>query len=116
MKVMIVDDSAAIRRMIRSMLLTTVDSICECSDGSEALESYEHFHPDWVLMDIKMKEMDGFQATEAILSEFPDARIIMITQYNDPKLEEKAKRIGACEFVLKERLVDIEGIILDNHN
>ncbi|MBI5022443.1 MAG: response regulator transcription factor [Ignavibacteriales bacterium] len=111
MKVMIVDDNASIRDMIRSILSTTADNVYECSDGNEALKSYQQFHPDWVLMDIKMKMMDGFEATQEILSEFPNAKIIMITQYDDPKLEEKARRIGAVEFVLKEKLVDIERII-----
>ena len=108
---MIVDDNAAIRSMIRNMLLTTVDSFCECSDGNEALSTYIQCHPDWVLMDIKMKKMDGFEATQEILSEYPDAKIIMITQYNDPKLEQKARNVGAIEFVLKEKLMDIESII-----
>lgn len=113
---MIVDDSESIRTMVRSILSTSVESFCECSDGNEALESYASFHPDWVLMDIKMKYMGGFEATNAILSVFPDAKIIMITQYSDPKLEEKAHRSGAIEFVLKEHLIDIEQIIHCNRN
>lgn len=111
MTVMIVDDSASIRKMIRTMLSTTADEFCECSDGSEALDSYSRFHPDWVLMDIKMKRMDGFQATHEILSSFPDARVVMITQYNDPKLIEKARRSGARDCILKENLVRVEEII-----
>ncbi|MBI3193576.1 MAG: response regulator transcription factor [Ignavibacteriae bacterium] len=111
MTVMIVDDNASVRSMIRTLLHTTVDSFCECSDGSEALKSYEQYHPDWVLMDIMMKRVDGFQATKEILSEFPNAKIIMITQHNDPKLKQKAQTIGATEFVLKEHLLDIEHII-----
>lgn len=116
MKVMIVDDNAGIRETIRAMLTKTADTFCECSDGSEALRLYERCHPDWVLMDIKMKHMDGFEATREIISEFPDAKIIMITQYDDPKLEKKAYSVGAVEFVLKEHLFDIEQIILGNRN
>ena len=111
MTVMIVDDNASIRDMIRAMLITTAENVYECSDGSEALKSYEQFHPDWVIMDIMMKQMGGFEATREILTEFPKAKIIMITQYNDPKLEEKAHTIGAVEFVLKENLLGIERII-----
>ena len=116
MNIMIVDDNAVIRATIRSMLAELTDTFCECTDGSEAVESYEAFHPDWVLMDIKMKQVDGFQATEAIRSAFPDAKVIIITQYDDPKLKEKARRVGANEFVLKEHLLDIEQIIRGDHN
>lgn len=111
MTVMIVDDSASIREILRSMLSQTADSFCECTDGSEALEAYRKFRPDWVLMDIKMKHTDGFHATQEILAAFPDARVIMVTQYDDPKLQQMARRVGAIECILKERLIDIERII-----
>ena len=65
-------------------------------------------------MDIKMKHVDGFAATEAIRSSFPDAKVIMITQYDDQKLEAKARRAGAIEFVLKEHLSEIDRIIHRN--
>jgi len=116
MKVMIVDDSESIRAMIRGMLSDSVESFCECSDGSEALATYTQFHPDWVLMDIKMKKTDGFEATKQILSSFPDAKVIMVTQYDEPKLHEKAIFAGAKEFVLKENLIDIEKIIQAKQN
>jgi len=91
-------------------------AISECSNGAEAVAAYPKLHPDWVLMDIKMQGMDGFQAMDEILTEFPDARIIMITQYDDPKLAEKAHSAGAIEFVLKEKLMDIERIIHGQRN
>ena len=108
---MIVDDSATIRELLRAILAETADSFCECSDGSEVLETYKKCRPDWVLMDFKMKEMDGIEATEEILSSFPDAKIIMVTQFNNPILHERAIRTGAIDFVLKENLIDIERII-----
>jgi CheY-like chemotaxis protein len=116
MNIMIVDDNASIRAMIRSILEQMTDTFCECSDGSEAVESYASFHPDWVLMDIKMNRMDGYQAMEAIRSTFPEAKVIMITQYNDPELKERARRAGAVDFVLKEHLLDIEQIIRSHCN
>lgn len=72
---------------------------------------YRKYHPDWVLMDIRMKRMNGFQAAETILSSFPEAKIIMITQYNDPKLLQKARCSGACACILKDNLMDIERIL-----
>ena len=111
MTIMIVDDNKSVRDIVRSLLLPTADTICECSDGDEALEAYARVHPDWVLMDIKMKRMDGFEATREILKHYPDARIIMVSQYNDPKLHEKARRLGAMESILKENLAQLDTII-----
>jgi CheY-like chemotaxis protein len=113
---MIVDDNDAVRAKMRAILETTAPVICECIDGNQALDSYRRFHPDWVLMDIRMKVMDGFQATEEILSIFPDAKIVMVTQYDEPSLREKAKQVGAYDFVLKENLFDIERIINAQNN
>ncbi len=112
MRVIIVDDSAQMRHLLRGILDGTAEVACECSDGDEAVEAYAKYRPDWVLMDIKMKRVDGFQATREILSSFPDARIIMITQYDDARLKEKASLAGAQEFVLKENLVEIGSVLL----
>ncbi len=111
MKIMIVDDNASIRRTIHSILDQSDDTFCECSDGTEAVKMYPWFRPDWVLMDVRMEKMNGFEATENILASFPDAKIIIVTQYNDREFREKAKHSGARNFVSKEHLMDIEGII-----
>jgi len=111
MKIMIVDDNASVRALIRAILSDSAERFYECSDGSEALATFTKFRPDWVLMDIKMKNTDGFEATKQILSSYPDAKVIMVTQYDEPKLHEKAIHIGAKEFVLKENLRDIVRII-----
>lgn len=111
MRFMIVDDSPGVRTTIRRILSHGEDAFCECNDGAEAVERYERFHPDWVLMDIRMKEMDGITATGKILGLDPKARIIIITQYADPRAREEAMRAGAVAFVPKEDLSDLHGII-----
>jgi two-component system response regulator DegU len=116
MKVMIVDDNQAIHEIVRDALGPEVDDFADCSDGNEAVALYRTYHPDWVLMDIMMEKMDGLLATEAILAEDPHAKIIMITQHNEPSLREKAKRIGAVDFVLKENLEDLGHIIRGQTN
>ena len=116
MNVMIVDDSNKMRKMIKSILLNTADNFIECSDGSEAVEAYARHHPDWILMDVVMKEMDGITATEAVTRSFPEAKVIIVTQYDDADMREKATLAGAVGFVLKENLVDIERIIIGQTN
>src|SRR5258707_1134653 len=116
MIIMIVDDSPGVRTMIKNIFDKTSTSFCECTDGSEALEMYDHCHPDWVLMDIKMRDVNGIEATKAIISAHPDAKIMIVTQFNDSRLREKAMQAQAIDFVLKEQLWDIERIIRSHEN
>ena len=113
---MIVDDNALMRSTIRRSLKHSADEFCECNDGIDALTAYTKFRPDWVLMDIKMKQMDGIKAAREILSSFPDAKIIMVTQHNETTLYDQAREAGAIDFVLKDNLADIERIIQSHHH
>ena len=83
----------------------------ECSDGIEAIKEYETQHPNYVLMDIELKTMDGLAATIAIRTKFPEAKIIMVTNYNDPQLIATAKDAGAIGYILKDNLQDLRTMI-----
>jgi two-component system response regulator DegU len=100
MKVLIVDDSSQMRGMMRQFLPFNAGEICECEDGIDALEYYERFLPDWVLMDWEMKQMNGLEATRQIIDKFPEAKILLVTQYNDRELRAAAAEAGVCGFVL----------------
>lgn len=110
MKLLIVDDSAEMRRVIRSFVRDDCECY-ECDDGAQALSAYARHRPDWVLMDIKMKEMDGLAATRAIKATYPEARIVIVTNYDDADLREAAFEAGACEYVLKDDLLRIRLIL-----
>lgn len=110
-KVMIVDDSRRMRKLIAGLFTHTPVQVDECSDGREAEEIYRRIRPDWVFMDIKMKEMDGLAATRAIRHSFPEARIVIITNYDDAELREEARQAGAVGYILKENLSDLRRII-----
>jgi CheY-like chemotaxis protein len=110
MKILVVDDNLEMRQTIRS-LLEGVSEIYECSDGTEVLREYATVLPDWVLMDIRMKRMNGIAATKELLAQYPDARVVMLTQYNDQELKEAAKQAGACEYVGKENLIEVQNIL-----
>jgi two-component system response regulator DegU len=111
MKVLIVDDSSPMRRMMRQFLPSNAGEICECEDGIDALEYYERFLPDWVLMDWEMKQMNGLEATKQIISKFPEAKILLVTQYNDRELRAAASEAGVCGFVLKEDLAELRRLL-----
>ena len=104
MNLLIVDDSMRVRSMIKEVLAGTASEIHECSDGIAAVESYKKYHPDIVLMDIKMKTLSGLVATQRIIEHDSKAKIIIVTNYDDNNLREAAKQAGACEYFLKEEI------------
>lgn len=109
--ILIADDNADVRRMIRSLLEETDADVAECSDGGRAIEAYEEFQPDWLLMDINMLPIDGLTAMRTILEKHPEARIIVISQYQDVRTRETALAMGAYAFVGKEDLMSIREMI-----
>jgi two-component system response regulator DegU len=111
MNLLIVEDNAQMRRMIRNVVKDLAEEISECADGAEALSLYEQHRPEWVLMDIRMQGVDGLSATRQIKSAFADARIIIVTNYDDAHLREAARQAGACDYVLKENLLEVVRIL-----
>ncbi|MFA6457485.1 MAG: response regulator transcription factor [Bacteroidota bacterium] len=106
MKIMIVDDNAGMREMIRDVACKENDIVMECSDGAEAVSAFSQFQPDVVLMDIEMKGMDGFSAAEEIREMNPSMKIIFITSHNTSAFRLKAKSLKAG-FVTKENLSEL---------
>jgi DNA-binding NarL/FixJ family response regulator len=107
MKLLIVDDNAGVRRVIRSLVASLSGEICECADGTGVLDLYNLERPDFVLMDIQMEGMDGITATRKIKATDPTARVIIVTDYHQPDLREAAGEAGACGYVLKENLLEL---------
>lgn len=112
MMLMIVDDNARVRRVIRHICQDFADSFCECSDGAEALAVFRAHQPDWVVMDINMEVMDGLTATRQILTAFPAARIVITTRFDDAEMREAARQAGACGFVAKDNLLELRTLIV----
>ena len=108
---LIVDDNirmrAAIHKILKQQLKNKISKIIECENGREATELYNNHKPEWTIMDIKMPVMDGLEASRNILKSHPEAKIIILTQYDDPGYYELAQKIGIKAFVLKENLSDI---------
>jgi CheY-like chemotaxis protein len=109
---MVVDDHAAFRGVIRGVLQTAGCHCIECQDGQEAVETYEQSMPDLVLMDISMERLDGLRATAQIKTKFPAARIMILTEHDDPDLRVAAIQAGACGFVPKENLLELESAVM----
>lgn len=110
--ILIVDDSRNMRRAISLAVKDLAGQIHECSDGSEALAAYRNHLPDWVLMDIRMRETDGLAATRQIKAAFPDARIIIVTVCVGDDIREAARSAGACAYVVKDNLLKLREILI----
>lgn len=95
--------------MIRRTIAGFADEICECGNGGEAIRLYAEQLPDCVLMDIELGVMNGIAATRQIIENHPTAKVVMVTNYDDPEMREAAARAGACGYVLKENLLELRG-------
>ena len=111
MKILIVENSPRMRRTIRSLLAGLAHEVFECEDGSQALAAYQTHRPDWVLMDIGLKEVDGIVVTGTLKAAFPEAKVVIVTDYDDARLRQAAQHAGACAYVLKEDLFELRVII-----
>jgi len=108
---LIVDDDARMRTLIRSIVSDLVDSIRECGDGTDAEAIYVEQHPDWVFMDMAMPKVNGLAATIKIKGYDPKARIIIVTGQESPGLRAQAESAGAVGFVMKDDLLELRGIL-----
>ncbi len=103
-KVLCVDDHPLVRKGIASILANEEDMtlVGEAGNGREAVELFRESHPDVTLMDIRMPEMDGIEATRAIRSQAPDAKIIALTSYDGDQEIYKSLEAGVRGYLLKE--------------
>lgn len=112
MRVLIVEDHPPMRQLLRAVIADLADGITECSNGAEAVAAYttqQFQHEDWVLMDLEMPGLDGLEATRRLHAAFPDARILIVTQFGDEHWRAAAAAAGASGYVLKENLLELRG-------
>lgn len=113
--ILIVDDSRTSRRVLRTILENNgYDVVGEASNGQEGYDSFKEFSPDIVTMDVTMPVMDGITALKLIMTDSPDAKVIMVTAAGQKSKMVEAIKAGAAEFIQKpfepEQIISI----LDN--
>lgn len=110
-EVLIVDDAAFMRMMIKDILSKNGYAIVgEAEDGKKGVEKYQELEPDLVIMDITMPEMDGIEAVKTIKGMNDDAKIIMCSAMGQQAMVIDAIQAGAKDFIVKpfqpERVVE----------
>ena len=102
-RILAVDDHPLLRKGIAALVNTEPDMklVAEAANGEEAVESFRLYRPDVTLMDLQLPGVNGIEAIDRILGEFPDARIIVLTTYTGDAQVLRALRAGARAYILK---------------
>ncbi|MDQ1692987.1 MAG: hypothetical protein QOH85_522 [Acidobacteriaceae bacterium] len=102
-RLLVVDDHHIVRQGLVALLATVPEMqvVAEASDGEQALALYRQHQPDVTLMDLRMNAMNGVEATRAIRTEFPNARIIVLTTFDGDEDIYRALQAGARGYLLK---------------
>jgi DNA-binding NarL/FixJ family response regulator len=117
-RIAIVDDHSVYRKSLRLMLERNPDFsvVAEAGDGITAIEMVEQFHPDVVLIDVRLPRMDGLEATRVIGTKHPQTRVIILSLFSDQDTKAKALEAGACSFCCKDSSPkEIIAAIRDGH-
>ena len=103
-RVLLADDQALVRSGFRMILeeREDIEVVAEAENGREAVEAAVSASPDVVLMDVRMPELDGIEATARILSERPGTRVLILTTFDLDEYVARALRAGASGFLLKD--------------
>jgi DNA-binding NarL/FixJ family response regulator len=107
MTVLIVEDNAGVRRLLRSALAELAEEIWECCDGADALAAYAAHQSQVVLMDIRMHGWMDWPQPNRSWSFDPSAKVLILTDYDDDALRNAAQEAGACGCALKLNLLDL---------
>ncbi len=104
MRVLLADDHALVRAGIRVLLeeLPDVSVIGECSNGRDAVRETRRLKPDLVIMDMSMPELNGADATQRIITDCPETRVLVLSMHNDSRYVQRMFQAGASGYILKD--------------
>jgi len=107
-KIVIIDDHQLFREGVKRILEfeESFEVVAEGDDGKDAVSLIEQYHPDVVLMDINMPEVNGVEATRELVVKFPDTKVIILSIHDDENYVTHALKSGAMGYLLKEMDAD----------
>ncbi len=103
-RILIAEDRESMRKALKALFLTRPHwQVCgEAEDGSEAIKKASQLHPDLIVMDFRMHDLDGLRAANEIFRSTPSVPIVMYTMYKNEELETMAKLVGIRRVIGKE--------------
>lgn len=108
MKILIIDDDPFVTTALKTLLEASQMEVVACGhNGHEAYVLYQRYHPDIVLMDIRMNDLNGVEASEKILQDNPHANILFLTTFQDDEYILKAMKLGIKGYLLKQNFESI---------
>ncbi len=100
-KILIVDDAAFMRMMLKKIIASTGNELVEATDGSDGVSKYREHKPNLVLLDIVMPNMDGIECLKQIIAFDKNARVVMCSSIGQQAIVNDAIKIGARDFIIK---------------
>lgn len=109
MRIVLIDDDQLVCMSLKTILEAdeTIEIAAIGNDGSQALPLYREYTPDVLLMDIRMQKVNGTNALEDVINEFPDAKVLFLTTFVDDEYIIKALELGAKGYIIKQNFEHI---------
>jgi two-component system response regulator NreC len=103
-RIILADDHRIVRQGVRALLESEADFriLDEAKDGAEAVRAVERFHPDVLLLDLIIPEMNGFEVTRVIRKRFPETNVVILTMHANEAYVLEALEAGAQGYVIKD--------------
>ena len=112
MRILIVEDNPKMRRLLRVFLQDAAE-VFECANGFVAVGAFNECQPDWVVMDVQMKRVNGIIATRLLKTAYPSAQIVMLSKHDDAEIRLAAREAGACGYLVKDDLLALRRFVLE---
>jgi DNA-binding NarL/FixJ family response regulator len=106
-KLMIVDDRAVSRHLVRQASATPLDTVLECASPEEAMKAIGVFQPDCVMMGVSLPAPGAFKAIRNIRKTYPDVRVLAVSSLHETELQQAASAAGAAGYVTTENLSEL---------
>ncbi|MGE5397566.1 MAG: response regulator [Chitinophagales bacterium] len=100
-KILVVDDQKGVRRLLEELFVREGYQVTIAVDGKESLEIVKNDPPDIILMDMKMPNMSGLEASQEILNINPNMPIILMTAYGEMEVVQRALELGVKRYITK---------------